>query len=213
VFKRYYTNIGYDSKGSFLEQTLLFEYNEHEIGYPLSKYMLDKYNEMFLSRTARNAAMQTKNVKESITSLSYKKLLYRALLQVFFERYITELSMVYGYAKVDVESGDTFKIYLLKALHDIEIKCNDNNTIKQKVNAVITNIDNILNEFMPMYMKYDKYLWTISFIHMRFSKPVEYIIALDRVLFLFENGVKEVKLVKLFNDMLSTRNILIYARK
>ena len=212
VFKRYYTNIGYDSKGSFLEQTLLFEYNEHEIGYPLSKYMKDKYNEMFLSRTARNAAMQTKNVKESITSLSYKKLLYRALLQVFFERYITELSMVYGYAKVDVESDDTFKTYLLKALNDVETKCEDNNT-KQKVHAVTTNIDQVLTEFMSMYMKYDKYLWTISFIHMRFSKLVEYIIALDRVLFLFENGVNEVKLVRLFNDMLSTRNILIYARK
>ena len=212
VFKRYYTNIGYDSKGSFLEQTLLFEYNEHEIGYPLSKYMKDKYNEMFLSRTARNAAMQTKNVKESITSLSFKKLLYRALLQVFFERYITELSKVYGYAKVDVENDDTFKIYLLKALNDVETKCEDNNT-KQKVHAVTTNIDNILNEFMPMYMKYNKYLWTILFIHMRFSKLVEYIIALDRVLFLFENDVKEVKIVRLFNDTLSARNILIYARK
>jgi DNA-binding ferritin-like protein (Dps family) len=120
--------------------------------------------------------------------------------------------MVYGYAKVDVESEDTFKTYVIKALNDVATKCEDNNT-KQKVHAVTTNIDQVLTEFMPMYMKYDNYLWTISFIHMRFSKLVEYIIALDRVLFLFENGVKEVKLVRLFNDMLSTRNILIYARK
>ena len=211
VFKRYYANIGYDSKGSFLEQTLTFEYNEHEIGYPLSKYMKEKYNEMFLSRTARNTAMQTNNVKESVTSLSYKKLLYRALLQVFFERYVNELSMRYGYAKVDVGNEETFRSYLVKALDDVEMKCEDN--VKEKVHEVKAKIDDVLTEFMDAYMKYDKYLWTISFMHMRFSKLVEYIIALDRVLYLIENGVKEVKLVRIFNDMLSTRNILIYARK
>ena len=211
LFQRYYTNIGYDSKGSFLEQTLVFEYDEHEIGYPLSKYMRDNYTHMFLSRNARNAAMQTNNVKESVTSLSYKKLLFRALLQVFFERHVKELSMRYGYAKVDVGNEDTFKSYLIKALNDVEAKCEG--IVQEKVCAVKGKVDEVVNEFLDAYMKYDKFLWTVSFIHMRFSKLVEYIIALDRVLFLIENGVKEVRLVRIFNDMLSTRNILIYASK
>ena len=40
---------------------------------------------------------------------------------------------------------------------------------------------------------------------------IEYIIALDRVVYLLEKGITNVRLIKIFNEKLSTRNILIYA--
>ena len=50
-------------------------------------------------------------------------------------------------------------------------------------------------------------------IRMKFSKLIEYIIALDRIIYLFENNIYNIRLIKTFNESLSTRNILIYASK
>ena len=99
-FKKYLSNIGYDSKGNFLENTIRFHYDEEEVGYPLSNYILTNFYDVFFTRATRNSAMQKNCNVEPIDSINHKKIVYRALLQAFFEKFLPKLSNPYGFGKI-----------------------------------------------------------------------------------------------------------------
>ena len=214
LFKDYKANVGVNNKGEKLEQTLVYTEEEAKTaGYPLSNFMLTQYPKMFLSRTIRNSAMQKNTETGEINSLQYKKILYRTYLQVFFEHYIPELGLTYGFGKVDLNNEDTFKDYLFNIL-DV-IKKDKDEAFHKKVDDIKSNAESILKEFLSKYEKEEviNLLWGANMIRMKFSKLIEYIIALDRIIYLFENKIYNVRLIKTFNECLSTRNILIYADK
>ena len=99
---------------------------------------------------------------------------------------------------------------MLKFFKDVD---KNNESINKKKDYIIKNIDVVLKEFLSNHKGKEKILWSVNMIRMKFAKLVEYIIALDRIIYLIENGIEKVKLVKIFNEIISTRNILIYASK
>jgi hypothetical protein len=237
IFKEYLANIGYDNKGNFLEQTLLYEYDYAKVGFPLSEYILKKHKGLFLTRTVRNASMQSFPKKEdclieSKKNLFYKKIFFRTLLQSFLEEFFVELKNVYGFGKIDITTDDDFGRYLnivFKNLHKL-IKNNsnkeklqiENENLLKKLNDLQSilfeeNFDciksSVLLEYVKKFEELENVLWAVYVIRLKFAKIIEYIIALDRIIFMQERGISNVHLVNIFDESVSVRNILIYATK
>lgn len=269
-FNDYLTSIGYDNKGTFLENTLSYDWDFRKIGYPLCEYIKDNYKSVFLGRPLRNIAMQNipkpeDNSINAAKNIKYKNLFFRTLLQKYFEDYLIELKFIYGYGKLQLGLNDSFSLYIKNCLlriekmieeNDLKIKDVDNNLLKEKVinlrkkikyipeentfsikaeyNKAFTSNDasekissnnNVINNeieeknkidveiFYKNFMEYENILWSFYAIRIKFAKIIEYIIALDRIIFLKENNVENVELVKIFDDNKSARNLLIYASK
>jgi len=261
AFNYYMSSIGFDNRGNFLENTFSYEWDFRKIGYPLSNYIKKEKKEYFLGRPLRNIAMQNiprpeDNIINSKKNYKYKNLLFRTLLQKFFEDYLPELKFIYGYGKLELNLDDGFSLYVKNCLkriekmideNDLNVQNLDNTYLKNKViglrnsiktisevnnqdsreNKILNNEiknPNVLNEkednhnvdlqkFFEKYSEYENILWAFYVIRIKFSKIIEYIIALDRVIFLKENNIENVELVKIFDDNKSARNILIYASK
>jgi len=237
IFKEYLSNIGYDNKGNFLEQTLLYEYDYAKVGFPLSHYILNKHKGLFLTRTVRNASMQSFPKKQdclidSKKNLFYKKIFFRTLLQSFLEEFLVELKNVYGFGKIEINTDDDFCRYLnivFKNLGKI-IKINsnkenpqiENENLLKKLNHLQSLMfeengysikSSVLLEFLKTFDELENVLWAVYVIRLKFAKIIEYIIALDRIIFMVERGISNVHLVKIFDESVSVRNILIYATK
>jgi hypothetical protein len=250
LYKDYINSIGYNNKGSFLENTLLTDSDFRKIGYPLSLHIREKYKDKFLGRSIRNVAMQ--NIPKendydinALTNFKYKSLLYRTMLQCFFEIYFPELKFIYGYDKLKLSINDSFSLYLKNFLlrfeemidnNDVFIKDIDNKFLKEKLNILIKrikyipeesnedfiengNLNSSVNdkinteEFYDYYKNYESILWAFYTIRIKFVKIIEYIVVFDRIIYLFENGLKKIQLVKIFDENKSPRNLLIYASK
>lgn len=285
-FKEYFASIGYDNKGTFLENTLSSDWDFRKIGYPLCEYITTRYKHVFLGRPLRNIAMQNipkteDNLINARKNFKYKNLLFRTMLQKFFEDFLLELKFIYGYGKLQLALNDSFSLYIKNCLlriekmideSDLKIKEVDNALLKMKVvdlrrrikfipeeNVFKVNNNNeiknfncsnknnnedkiedkmikeneknnfVVNEsesdfikdedkiniesFHEKFLEYENVLWSFYAIRIKFAKIIEYIIALDRIIFLKENNVENVELVKIFDDNKSARNLLIYASK
>lgn len=70
-----------------------------------------------------------------------------------------------------------------------------------------------LEKFYSIYSEFENLFWAFYIIRIKFAKIIEYIIALDRIIYLKENNVENVELVKIFDDNKSARNLLIFATK
>jgi hypothetical protein len=218
-FKYYIKNIGYDNKGNFLEQTLLYDYKFEDIGYPMSQYIIFNYPKLFLSRTVRNSSMQSlpKNedkIFDSKNNIFYKKSLYRTMLQAFFEIFFPSLKNYYGFGKVKLEIKDDFNVYLGQIFNNLINKSNIQGkeeliSLKEKLNKDSCIVDQFYNDFL----QYEDLLWAFYTIRLKFSRIVEYIIALDRIIYMKEKGVNKIELIKIFDENCSVRNLLIYASK
>ena len=213
-FINYYSGIGYNKNGKFLDNTFLFELNnnnEDNLGYPLSKYIKDKYNYFFFGRDVRNAAMLNNSENASVESLSWDKNFYRALLQKYLEDNLNEYSKIYGLGKNKYIDKCSFNEYVNDFL--MQIKKNE------KRENVINKIDNLIKDIDKCNKFYDENKnlntkhYALNLIRIKFAKIIEYIIALDRIIFLIEKGINNVKLIRIFNNHISPRNLLIYASK
>ena len=213
-FINYYNGIGYNKNGNFLDNTFLFELNnnnEDNLGYPLSKYIKDKYNYFFFGRDVRNAAMLNNSENASVESLSWDKNFYRALLQKYLEDNLNEYSKIYGLGKNKYIDKCSFNEYVNDFL--IQIKKNE------KREKVLNKIDNLIKDINKCNQFYDENKnlntkhYALNLIRIKFAKIIEYIIALDRIIFLIEKGINNVKLIRIFNNHISPRNLLIYASK
>ena len=234
LFGFYFKNIGVDKKNKFLEETLIYEDNYEQIGFPLSKEIKVNYSEnFFFGRTVRNAAMQNypkpQDLKLTVKdNPNYKKLLFRAILQVFFEKYIPNLKHYYGFGKVILdktkdESFLDFNDYLIKMLdilrENYEKNCqlfkNSNEILnlveKEKILKIISTDE--YKDFFTKYFNLQNYLWSLNLLRLKFARIIELIVAVDRVLFLFESGFIRNKLIEIFDKSVSVRNFLIYSHK
>ena len=83
--------------------------------------------------------------------------------------------------------------------------------------AKIENLIKNINDISEKFYEKNKFLigkhYALNLIRIKFAKIVEYIVALDRVIFLIEKGINNVKLIRIFNNHISPRNLLIYASK
>ena len=210
-FIQFYNSIGYDKNNKFLDSSLIFD-SSNNVGYPLSDYIKNKYKFIFLGKDIRNAAMLNNIENAPFDSFSTQKNFFRALLQKFLEENLEEYSNIYGLGKNKFIENCSFCDYLKDFLEQIKNKEKNMNIIA-KIENLIKNINDISEKF---YEK-NKFLigkhYALNLIRIKFAKIVEYIVALDRVIFLIEKGINNVKLIRIFNNHISPRNLLIYASK
>ena len=210
-FIQFYNSIGYDKNNKFLDSSLIFD-SSNNVGYPLSDYIKNKYKFIFLGKDIRNAAMLNNIENAPFDSFSKQKNFFRALLQKFLEENLEEYSNIYGLGKNKFIENCSFCDYLKDFLEQIKNKEKNMNIIA-KIENLIKNINDISEKF---YEK-NKFLigkhYALNLIRIKFAKIVEYIVALDRVIFLIEKGINNVKLIRIFNNHISPRNLLIYASK
>ena len=107
---------------------------------------------------------------------------------------------IYGFKKIEVNENISFQEYLEK--------------VYKLLNKEIHEIDiNKVREFLEKYEKYEIILTSVGLIKLKFAKLIEHIVALDRAVYLKENHISDVHIIKIFDEKLSNRNILIYASK
>ena len=213
-FKNFFNGLGFDKKGNFLDNTFIYDINNNEnnIGYPLSKYIRDKYKNIFFGRDVRNGAMLNNIENNPFESIITQKNFFRSLLQKFLEDNLEEYGNVYGLGKVKFTDKCTFSEYINNFLIELKNKEKDEK-ILQKINELLKEIENKSNKFYEENKFLSLRHYALNFIRIKFAKIVEYIVALDRIIFLIENGINNVKLIRIFNNHISPRNLLIYATK
>ena len=218
-FLSYHQSLGKSNLNENLDSTLLFENNFADVGYPISKHILNHSESLFLGRVLRNAAMQSFDIFEDINLIvkKFKILIFRSLFQKLLELNIPELSNIYGFGKLKKkENIENFKQYCY-LLTDNIMKQKDkfglSDEIIIKLKEVMNNKE--IDEFMKIYLTEEnmKYFVSFYFIRIKFAKIIELLINFDRVIYLEEEGSKNVKLYKIFNSENSNRNYLIYAEK
>ena len=204
-FIDFYNSIGYNKNKEFLDKSLIYELNDN-VGYPLSDYIKNKYKYIFFGKDIRNAAMLNNIENAPFDSISTQKNFFRALLQKFLEDNLNEYSNIYGLGRNKFNDKFSFEEYVKDYLNIIKEKEKNEKTI-EKIDNLIKNKDNIYNKFLL-----GKH-YALNLIRIKFAKVVEYIVALDRVIFLLEKGINNVQLIRIFNNHISPRNLLIYASK
>ena len=210
-FIDFYKSIGYDKNNNFLDNSLIFDSNNN-IGYPLSDYIKNKYKNIFFGKDNRNAAMLNNIENAPFDSISTQKNFYRALLQKFLEENLEEYSNIYGLGKNKYVDKCSFGNYVKDFLTQIKNKETKENIVK-KIENLLIDIDNVCNQFYEENKFLLEKHYALNLIRIKFAKIVEYIVALDRVIFLKEKGIDNVKLIRIFNNHISPRNLLIYATK
>jgi len=234
LFIDHISKIGYDPQGNFLDETLVYNNTDENIGYPISYFIKENYEELFFTRTVRKSAMQSFPEKENkvikMEDFFYKTRFFRSLFQIFLIEYIPELSNYYGYGDVEYdeyEKNDFHKFISYLKINLAKLK-NEKNKIGKKFKELkIENYEDILNKYEELLNNrmdnllvfYEKYfvkinlLWACFLIKMKFSKVVELMVILDRVIYLAEKGIENIELVEIFDSSKSKRNYLIYANK
>jgi len=230
LFNLYFKNIGFDKKNKFLEETLIYEDDYNQIGFPLSKEIKTQYSDnFFLGRTVRNAAMQSPPKPQDIhitisNNDNYKKLLFRAILQAFLDKYLPQLKHYYGFGKVVLgkSNGDIlsdFNNYLLSMLNILKDNFTKNALLfknsedilflldRERINSIINSEEYSL--FFDRVLKLQNYLWALYVLRMKFARIIELIVAVDRIVFLYESGINKNKLIEIFDQSVSVRNFLI----
>ena len=211
-FTDFYNSIGYDKNNKFLDSSFIYDINDNNIGYPLSDYIKKNYKNIFFGKDIRNAAMLNNIENAPYDSISTHKNFFRALLQKFLEENLNEYANIYGLGKNKYNDKYTFTEYVKDFLIQIKNREKDEK-ILEKIEKLINVVDIVGNKFYEE----NKFLlskhYALNLIRIKFAKIVEYIVALDRVIFLLEKGINNVKLIRIFNNHISPRNLLIYASK
>ncbi|WPH04733.1 CRA-b-like protein, protein [Acrodontium crateriforme] len=174
-------------------------------GFPISLAM--RKRNVILSPTALMTGCQapgnwTRPDLSNNKSIYSKRRLYRAVLEKLFHDKGIEVGdagkrPVWGIRKGDL---DSFTAYAHRAMDCLGID-GDRVSIAE------------LESYEELYKDYEGHiaiLWTLSIIC---SKVVESVIAIDRYLFLVEQGMKGVDVIPIFDFKISPRNLMIVAEK
>lgn len=79
-----------------------------------------------------------------------------------------------------------------------------------KILSLESQIKNEIDSVWSQLITYEEHLFASYLIRLKFARIVEYIVAVDRVIYLLENPkVKQVDLIKIFDPRKSLRNLLI----
>ncbi|XP_053608234.1 probable methyltransferase-like protein 25 isoform X2 [Plodia interpunctella] len=160
-----------------------------EQGFPMSEF-LRGYK---LGRNARMLAAQSIDRVVHHKQLPDKSLLYRAVLQVIIKTHLPSFPFPEGKLKRLSTKCQGFRDYLKMADATLNLGLYDNlsESYLADVNA-------------KMDVRW-KYIVLFYLLRLCLAQVVESVILLDRLLFLFESGFRDVFLVKLFDPVLSPR--------
>ncbi|KAK1691032.1 methyltransferase domain-containing protein [Colletotrichum godetiae] len=173
-------------------------------GFPISAKMRER--NVTLSATALMTGCQAPNNWERADpskeeSVYSKRRFYRALLEKVFHDKGIELDKedrpVWGVRKGDMASFPTFARRAIACLGVEESKISDADLV-------------VYEERYRGYEGKVAILWTLSVLC---CKVVESVVALDRYLFLAENGGQNVNVVPIFDYKISPRNLMLVADK
>lgn len=168
-----------------------------DYGFPLSDYLRKKCYSI-----GRNARMLgTQCIERTVAGISRpeESLYYRAV----FEKLLRER----------FRKGENARVFTLGKIRKVKNLEDYLRKACQRLNLVYDLSSNELAELEGKH-KYDKELMTLHyFIRLLLARSIETIIHLDRYLYLLENDVKNVYLVKFFDSLISPRNLGMVAIK
>lgn len=219
-FEFYLNNLGTNKNGNSLDDTLVYD-EQLTYGFPLSNYTQKK--EFFLGRAIRNAGMQSQNIFIDKTQReNLDKLYYRSIFQKFLDDYNNDLRFSYGFfGKIKIKKFKDYSEYSNAILANIlKKKSNEENIIKLIENLkncdLINNYENkITSNLKQINILFDAKSFFICYyiIRIKFAYIIEVIVALDRLIFLYENGLKNSFIYKIFDKSFSERNLLVFSSK
>jgi len=159
-----------------------------------------------IGRNARMLAQQSIERVISVNDLPKKTLFYRALFELLIKN---ELSI---YNNIPLNIGkikaNDFSDYTKKCLKKLNNKkFSNNNDHKLIIN------DELIKKIYHKYSNNENLLYLYYLLRMSFAKIIETLILLDRLLYLLENNINSVHLIKLFDEIISPRCYGIYAFK
>lgn len=227
-FKSYYKSLGYSSKGRFLDETIKIIHKENPFSdenkykFPLSTVVFKSFtleNKLFFGRTIRKMSMQSQGEDCSERKDFYNKAYIRALFQVFLYENFNEISNLYGFG--DIKTGNSslendFICYVEASYEKIlEIyRKTIGIEVIDRINQIKQGENKELKELNIKYIEYYEYIVDFFKIRFEFGRIVEYIVLIDRVLYLFEGeDVEDVDVYEIFEYDKSKRNLLIYSKK
>ncbi|XP_060804074.1 probable methyltransferase-like protein 25 isoform X2 [Amyelois transitella] len=158
-------------------------------GFPMSQY-LKGYN---LGRNARMLAAQSIDRVVYQKQLPDRSLLYRAILQVIIRQHLPNFTIPEGKLKRLSTKCHGFRDYFKMADSALNLGLYDNLS-ESYLADIVAQMDVQWKQTVLFYL-----------LRLCLAQVVEGVILLDRLLFLFENGFKDVFLVKLFDPVLSPR--------
>lgn len=157
-------------------------------GFPMSSYLQNQ--KFHLGRNARMLAAQSIDRTVSARELPARTLFYRALLEVVLTRADSSLKNCVQVGRIKCE---TFKEYVRKCAN--------------RRNLTVDGVEDeaFLDQLKQSYRHKERLLELFYLIRMTYAPVLETLILLDRALYLKEQSVDSVFLVKLFDAVVSPR--------
>ncbi|CAG9788270.1 unnamed protein product [Diatraea saccharalis] len=146
-----------------------------------------------LGRNARMLAAQSFDRVVHSKQIPSRSLLYRALLQVIIKKHSPDFPLADGKLKRITAKCQTFEQYFKMADAILNLELFDR-LPSEYLHDLCNDIDVQWKRIVLFYL-----------LRLCLAQVVESVILLDRLLYLFENGFKNVYLVKLFDPVLSPR--------
>lgn len=241
LFKNYYDSLGNSTKGRFLDETIILEIDkknetDDKTTFPLSATLKDEFekNGLFFGRTIRKLSMLNYPDEEkefTINTIFFKKAFIRAIYQRFLEIYIPSLSSWYGYGEIEIEFSSKkkefdlelifkdFMVWIAKAFIRVKslgskiLEIDKLSQVSLVFEDMLNNQSAVIHDFVIEQSKYLELLTAFFLVRFKFSRIIEYIVAMDRILYLFEECSQlEVRLFQIFDYHKSKRNLLIFAQ-
>lgn len=168
-----------------------------EAGFPMSNYLRDK--NFRIGRNGRMLAAQCYERVIANKSPPDESLFYRALVEKLLREKWSKDGTKVKVLKFGKIKFKSFEEYFKKACKKFNI---DLEISSEKIEELMTKFD------------HDRHLIMINyFIRLLNAKTIETLILLDRFLYLLENNVDDVFLVKIFDPIISPRNYGFIAMK
>ncbi|CAG9331192.1 unnamed protein product [Blepharisma stoltei] len=193
----YLAKIGHSFQGNSLDETLFAE--EEAAGFPLSRYIKEKYPQFFLGRIPRVLAMsEACRAHIENPEATFKRFSYRSAFQILLTESYPQYENIFSVGS-RIKSFNNFGDYISKAFNAMGLQNPYENV---DVNA-------IYEERFRSKEKESAIIWSLRSI---LSGPIENIIILDRALYLREHGA-ETEIIQIFDKIHSPRNIALAAFK
>ena len=195
--KEYLERVAEAFHGRSIDETILA--TEEKAGFPMSRYLRQRYPWFFLGRLPRTLAIsepQPEHAKDP--RLTFRKFQYRAAFQALLKEYFPELTLTFVVGN-RIKKFDCFANYAGEALRKMKL---EEPIGREELEEFYRN------RFEPLEKK-SAIFWVIR---SALSGPIENLILLDRAMFLEESGAKT-EIVEIFDKLKSPRNIVISAFK
>lgn len=192
----YLIRVSQTFQGRCIDETLT---ENLDAGFPLSKYVKEKYPRFFLGRLPRTLSISEPQPSHVIdASMTFRKFQYRAAFQAFLQENFPEYALKFVIGN-RIKRFDCFGNYAEDALRKMNLKsCYTKEEMERFYQERFEGIEKMSAIFWVMRSS--------------LSGCIENLIILDRALFLAEQGATT-EIMTIFDKHQSPRNIVISAFK